>query len=257
MSSNLPIGIIDSGLGGLSVLRELLKIMPNENYIFFGDSANNPYGTKSVEKVVELTVDNANKLYDMGVKAMVIACNTATAVGAPVLRATYPDRIIVGIEPALKPAVLSKSNPTVLVMATPLTLQQDKFLSLMKRYTEDAHIIPLPCPGLPELIETGNFGGSEIEGYLERLFAPFDKSKIDSIVLGCTHYPLIKEQIAKSWGQAVDIFDGSEGTARHTRNLLKEADLLNEGNEVGKVTLLNSLDSDKIKELERIILFDL
>ncbi len=255
MSSNLPIGIIDSGLGGLSVLRELLKIMPNENYIFFGDSANNPYGTKSVEKVVELTVDNANKLYDMGVKAMVIACNTATAVGAPVLRATYPDRIIVGIEPALKPAVLAKSNPTVLVMATPLTLQQDKFLSLMKRYTEDAHIIPLPCPGLPELIEAGNFCGSEIEGYLERLFAPFDKSKIDSIVLGCTHYPLIKEQIAKSWGQAVDIFDGSEGTARHTRNLLKEADLLNEDNQVGKVTLLNSLDSDKIKELERIILF--
>ena len=257
MSSNLPIGIIDSGLGGLSVLRELLKIMPNENYIFFGDSANNPYGTKSVEKVVELTVGNANKLYDMGVKAMVIACNTATAVGAPVLRATYPDRIIVGIEPALKPAVLAKKNPTVLVMATPLTLQQDKFLSLMKRYTEDAHIIPLPCPGLPELIEAGNFGGSEIEEYLERLFAPFDKSKIDSIVLGCTHYPLIKEQIAKSWGQEVEIFDGSEGTARHTRNLLKEADLLNEGNEVGKITLLNSLDSDRIKELERIILFDL
>ena len=257
MSSNLPIGIIDSGLGGLSVLRELLKIMPNENYIFFGDSANNPYGTKSVEKVVELTVDNANKLYDMGVKAMVIACNTATAVGAPVLRATYPDRIIVGIEPALKPAVLAKSNPTVLVMATPLTLQQDKFLSLMKRYTEDAHIIPLPCPGLPELIEAGNFCGGEVEEYLERLFAPFDKSKIDSIVLGCTHYPLIKEQIAKSWGQQVDIFDGSEGTARHTRNLLKEADLLNDSNEAGKVTLLNSLDSDKIKELERIILFDL
>ncbi|MBQ2704510.1 MAG: glutamate racemase [Clostridia bacterium] len=255
MSSNLPIGIIDSGLGGLSVLRELLKIMPNENYIFFGDSANNPYGTKSVEKVVELTVSNANKLYDMGVKAMVIACNTATAVGAPVLRATYPDRIIVGIEPALKPAVLSKSNPTVLVMATPLTLQQDKFLSLMKRYTEDANIIPLPCPGLPELIEAGNFCGREIESYLERLFAPFDKSKIDSIVLGCTHYPLIKEQIAKSWGQAVDIFDGSEGTARHTRNLLKEADLLNEDNQAGKVTLLNSLDSDKIKELEQKILF--
>jgi len=255
MSNNLPIGIIDSGLGGLSVLRELLKIMPNENYIFFGDSANNPYGTKSVEKVVELTVDNANKLYDMGVKAMVIACNTATAVGAPVLRATYPDRIIVGIEPALKPAVLAKSNPTVLVMATPLTLQQDKFLSLMNRYTDAAHIIPLPCPGLPELIEAGNFGGSETLEYLERLFAPFDKSKIDSIVLGCTHYPLIKEQIAKSWGQAVDIFDGSEGTARHTRHLLKEADLLNESNEVGKITLLNSLNSDKIKELERKILF--
>ncbi len=257
MSSNLPIGIIDSGLGGLSVLRELLKIMPNENYIFFGDSANNPYGTKSVEKVVELTVGNANKLYDMGVKAMVIACNTATAVGAPVLRATYPDRIIVGIEPALKPAVLAKNNPTVLVMATPLTLQQDKFLSLMKRYTDDANIIPLPCPGLPELIEAGNFSGGEVEEYLERLFAPFDKSKIDSIVLGCTHYPLIKDQIAKSWGQEVAIFDGSEGTARHTRKLLQEADLLNESNRAGKVTLLNSLDSDKIKELERIILFDL
>lgn len=255
MSSNLPIGIIDSGLGGLSVLRELLKIMPNENYIFFGDSANNPYGTKGVDKVVELTVTNANRLYDMGIKALVIACNTATAVGAPVLRATYPDRIIVGIEPALKPAVLAKSNPTVLVMATPLTLQQDKFLSLMKRYTDDANIIPLPCPGLPELIESGNFDGQETVEYLERLFAPFDKSKIDSIVLGCTHYPLIKEQIAKSWGHPVDIFDGGEGTARHTRNLLEKAGLLKKGDEQGNVTLLNSLQSDKIKELEQKILF--
>jgi len=255
MSSSLPIGIIDSGLGGLSVLRELLKIMPNENYIFFGDSANNPYGTKGVQRVVELTVGNAHKLYDMGIKALVIACNTATAVGAPVLRATYPDRIIVGIEPALKPAVLAKSNPTVLVMATPLTLQQDKFLSLMSRYTDNAHIIPLPCPGLPELIEAGNFDSSEIEEYLERLFAPFDKDKIDSIVLGCTHYPLIKEQIAKVWGQKVDIFDGSEGTARHTRNLLKEADLLNDSSEKGTLTLLNSLESERIKELEQKILY--
>ena len=255
MSSNLPIGIIDSGLGGLSVLRELMKIMPNENYIYYGDSANNPYGTKGVEKVIELTVSNANKLYDMGIKALVIACNTATAVGAPVLRSQYADRIIVGIEPALKPACLAKDNPTVLVMATPLTLQQDKFLSLMSRYTDNAHIIPLPCPGLPELIEQGNFDGGVIEEYLERLFAPFDKSKIDSIVLGCTHYPLAKEQIAKSWGQEVAIFDGGEGTARHTRNLLAKAGLLNDSEEKGTVTLLNSLESDEIKRLENIILY--
>ncbi len=255
MSNNLPIGIIDSGLGGLSVLRELLKIMPNENYIYFGDSANTPYGTKGVDKVIELTLENAYKLYDMGIKALVIACNTATAVGAPVLRGRHPDRIIVGIEPALKPAVLDKKNPTVVVMATPLTLQQDKFLSLMSRYTDNAHIIPLPCPGLPELIESGCFEGGELEQYLERLFAPFDKDKVDSIVLGCTHYPLVKEQIAKAWGKEVAIFDGGEGTARHTKHLLEEAGLLNESEEKGKLTLLNSLDTPDIKRLEKEILF--
>ena len=254
MSNRLPIGIIDSGLGGLSVLRELLSLMPNEDYLFYGDSANAPYGTKTVEHVVELTHASANKLIDMGIKALVIACNTATSVAAANLRATYPNMPIIGIEPALKPAVLAKKNPTVIVMATPLTLQQDKFLSLMSRYTEDAHIIPLPCPGLPELVENGCFSGSKLDSYLQRLFSPFDRDKIDSIVLGCTHYPLIKSEIVRAFGRNVAVFDGGEGTARHTRNTLEKAGLLTDRTEKGKVTLLNSLDNEQVHSLEKMIL---
>ncbi len=254
MNNRLPIGIIDSGLGGLSVLRELLKLMPNEDYIFYGDSANAPYGTKTVERVVELTYASANKLIESGIKALVIACNTATAAAATSLRAAYPELPIIGIEPALKPAVLAKKNPTVIVMATPLTLQQDKFLSLMSRYTDDAHIIPLPCPGLPELVESGHLSGATLEGYLERLFSPFDKNKIDSIVLGCTHYPLIRDEIVRAFGKEVAVFDGGEGTARHTKNTLEKAGLLTDSTEPGNVKLLNSLDSEQVNQLERLIL---
>ena len=253
-SNKLPIGVIDSGVGGLSVLRELIAIMPNEDYVFFGDSANAPYGTKTVETVRKLTFSSAQKLIDIGIKALVIACNTATSAAAQPLREKYKSIPIIGIEPALKPAALAKPNPTVIVMATPLTLQQDKFLSLMNKYTEDAHIIPLACPGLPELVESGCFGGEKLDAYLERLFSPFDKEKIDSIVLGCTHYPLIKDQILRAFGRPVDIFDGSIGTAKHTRHLLEEAGLLSPSDRQGKVTLLNSSSSEHIKELEKRIL---
>lgn len=253
--AKLPIGVIDSGIGGLSVMRELVALMPNENYLFFGDSANTPYGTKSVETVRALTFASAERLMKKGIKALVIACNTATAAAAKQLRELHPDMPIIGIEPALKPAVLAKPNPTVIVMATPLTLQQDKFLSLMSKYTDDAHIIPLPCPGLPEIIEGGVFDDGKLDAYLDRLFSPFDKEKIDSIVLGCTHYPLIKNQIAAAFGKPVEIFDGSIGTAKHTRKLLAQANLLNDSENKGNITLLNSDTSLRIRELEEKFLY--
>ncbi len=236
-------------------MRELIALMPNENYVFFGDSANTPYGTKSVETVRALTFASAERLIGMGIKALVIACNTATAAAAKQLRELHPDMPIIGIEPALKPAALAKPNPTVIVMATPLTLQQDKFLSLMSKYTDDAHIIPLPCPGLPEIIEGGIYDDGRLNAYLERLFSPFDKEKIDSIVLGCTHYPLVKNQIAEAFGRSVDIFDGSIGTARQTKNLLEKAGLLNGADSKGSITLLNSDPSPRIRELEEKFLY--
>lgn len=254
MTSEQPIAVIDSGIGGLSVLRELVALMPNENYIFFGDSANAPYGTKSVSKVRELAFASAEMMIKRGIKALVIACNTATSAAAELLREKYPDLIIIGIEPALKPAVLAKKNPTVIVMATPLTLQRDKFLSLMNRYTDDAHIIPLPCPGLPELVESGCFHGDELRSYLKRLFSPFDKKRIDSIVLGCTHYPLIKGEIIKAFGHNVEVFDGCEGTAHHTQCRLAEAGLLTKSTEKGNIELNNSLGTEKMLKMEQMIL---
>ena len=142
--ATLPIGVFDSGVGGISVLRELMALMPNENYIFFGDSANAPYGTKTLDEVVKLTCKDAAYLYEQGVKAIVVACNTATSAGVKILRERYTDIPVIGIEPALKPAVLSAKHPTVLVMATPMTLREEKFQNLMHRYEQDAEIIPLP-----------------------------------------------------------------------------------------------------------------
>ena len=121
---NMPIGVMDSGLGGATVLSELIKVMPNEDFIYFGDSKNAPYGTKTVERVRELTVSNAERLFERGIKGLVIACNTATAAAAHCIRAVHRDVPIIGIEPAVKPAALAKENPTVIVMATPLTLKQ-------------------------------------------------------------------------------------------------------------------------------------
>ena len=143
----MSIAVFDSGVGGISVLRELTKIMPNEDFIYYGDSANAPYGTKTLEEVRKLTCEHARRLlFEEGAKGLVVACNTATSAAVRVLREMYPEIPIVGIEPAVKPAVLCKENPRVLVMATPMTIREEKFHKLMDRYTNQGEIIPLPCP---------------------------------------------------------------------------------------------------------------
>ena len=144
------IGVFDSGVGGISVLRELVAQMPNENYIFFGDSKNAPYGTKTLEEVQKLTCADAEYLLSRGVKALVVACNTATSAAIRILREKYADMPVIGIEPALKPAVHAGGHPRVLVMATPMTLREEKFHALMQRFESDAEILRLPCPGLVE-----------------------------------------------------------------------------------------------------------
>ena len=150
-----PIGVFDSGVGGISVLRELVKIMPEEHYLYLGDSLHAPYGTKDIEEVRTLTIQNVDRLLELGAKSIVIACNTATSAAVAVLRKMYPELPLVGIEPAIKPAVLAKENSRIVVMATPMTLRQEKFQTLMSRYDAMARIVPLPCPGLMEFVERG------------------------------------------------------------------------------------------------------
>ena len=236
-----PIAVLDSGVGGISVLRELVRQMPNENFLYFGDSKNAPYGEKSPEEVLDLTRENLKALLARGIKAIVLACNTATGAAAKSLRAEYPDLILVGIEPAIKPASLLGDRPRVLVMATPLTLKQEKFCALMARFSDASQILPLPCAGLVELIEDGKLCGEELDRYLENLFLPHRGEKIDAVVLGCTHYPHVKDEIAKHLPHNAVILDGSEGTARETRRRLGEAGLLRTAGE-GRVEILNSSD---------------
>lgn len=244
MNDVRPIAVFDSGVGGISVLKELYALMPNENYIYYGDSKNAPYGSRAAEEVKRLVVNKTDLLVSMGAKALVVACNTATSVAVDFLREKY-DVPVIGVEPALKPAVLDKENPTVAVMATPVTLHEEKFLRLTEDYKERAKIIPVPCPKLAAYVEKGMLQCEETEEYIKGLF--LNLGRIDSVVLGCTHYPFVRKTIEKIVGPNVKIFDGGAGTARETKRRLSEADLLKNDGAAGKVTFLSSLDSEEEK----------
>lgn len=250
-----PIGVFDSGLGGISVLRELVAFLPNENYLYLGDSKHAPYGTKSLQEVQKLTCNNIEYLIGKGAKAIVVACNTATSAAIQILREHHKDMPIIGIEPALKPAVLQKEHPNVLVMATPMTLREEKFHALMKRYENQAEIISLPCPGLVEFVERGELEGEALEAYFKELFAPFAEKKIDSAVLGCTHYPLVKNVIQKMLGDSVTLFDGGEGTAHETYRRLKEKNLLNTTPQKGTVIFENTEGTEQKTALAKQLLW--
>ena len=250
-----PIAVIDSGVGGISVLRELIKVMPNENFIFFGDSINAPYGTKSVEEVRRLTTESAEHLFEEGCKGLVRACNTATSAAARYLRELYPEIPLVGIEPAIKPACFCAEHPTILAMATPMTIREEKFQRLMARFDEEADIIPLPCPGLMDFVERGDLDGEDLRKYLTELFYEFRDLHIDAVVLGCTHYPFVGKMIQNVLGENVKLFDGGEGTAREMKRRLEAAGLRNPSETVGTVEIRNSKDEKKV-ELCKMLLKD-
>lgn len=249
-----PIGVFDSGVGGISVLRELIKVMPTEDYIYLGDSKNAPYGTKSLETVRQLTFQNTACLLEQGAKGLVVACNTATSAAVRLMRGMYPDLPIVGIEPALKPAALQKEHPRVLVLATPMTVRQEKFRHLMSRYEDRADIYPLPCPGLMEFIEAGDLESDRLHDFLQELLTPYLDKQLDSIVLGCTHYPFAKKMIQRIVGDDVTIFDGGAGTAREMRRRLAAAGLLNPSTKQGRVRFENSVATEAELELCRRLL---
>lgn len=240
-----PIGVFDSGVGGISVLRELLKIMPQEDYIYFGDSINAPYGTKKLEEVRELTIRNVEYLLEQGAKSVVVACNTATSAAVAALRKKYPELPLVGIEPAIKPAAMEKPGARIVVMATPMTLRQEKFQKLMGRYEKQINIIPLPCPGLMEFVERGDLEGEDLRNYLTELFWSVDQEPIDGIVLGCTHYPFARRMIQQIVGDQVTIYDGGPGTARELKRRVQEAGLLCTRQKKGSVRFLNSRDTSE------------
>ena len=242
-----PIGVFDSGVGGISVLRELIKVMPNEDYIYLGDSKNAPYGTKSLEQVRELSFHNAQMLLEQGAKGLVVACNTATSAAVRLMRGMYPELPIVGIEPALKPAALQKEHPHVLVMATPMT-----------RYEDRAQIYPLPCPGLMEFVEAGDLESERLYDFLRELLTPYLTKPLDSVVLGCTHYPFARKVIQQIVGENVTIFDGGAGTAREMRRRLADAGLLSPSGTAGTVTFENSLATEEELELcQRLLHMDI
>ncbi len=244
MNTENYIGVFDSGVGGISVLRELTKVMPQEKFLYFGDSANAPYGTKTTQQVLELSMQAAAHLYERGIKALVIACNTATSAAVKSLRQRYPGLSVVGIEPAVKPASVQFPEGTVGVMATQVTLREEKLKSLIARYPQTA-FVSIPAPGVVELVERGKADSPQMDALLDSLLSPY-RGKLDGLVLGCTHYPFVKTGIRKVLGE-IPLFDGGHGTACHTRHLLEEKGLLRQGS--GCVEIENSLPKPEILAL--------
>ena len=251
----MPIGFFDSGVGGLSVLREAINLMPNENYIYFGDSKNAPYGIREVEDVKKLTYKAVDFLLSKGAKAIVIACNTATSAAVAALRITYPDLPLVGIEPAVKPAVELNTNKKIIIMATPMTLKEKKFLRLIERFKDKAEIVSMPCARLVEFVEESRFDSDELMEYLEDKYKNINKEEIGAVVLGCTHFPFVRDKIQKVVGEGIPVIDGSLGTCKELRRRLKKADLLNDSNTKGEVTIINSLEEEKIINLCNMLLY--
>ncbi len=253
--NQLPIAVIDSGVGGISVLRELYRLMPNENFIYFGDSANAPYGSKSRDEVLAITRKNLDFLKEKGIKALCIACNTATSAAVRILRGEESELVIVGIEPAIKPPSVEFDHPRVLVMATPLTLKEEKYHALVARFSDAEEIISLPCPRLVDFVERGELESDELDRYLEELLSPYKNEHIDALVLGCTHYPHIKSAISRHISPNVKIYDGGEGTAKEVRRRLEAQDLLNPNEAQGKIEILNSSNDTRLIELSKMLLY--
>ena len=241
------IAVFDSGVGGISVLRHLLRKLPGERFLYYGDSANAPYGSRSTEEVRELTLAAARKLTtEYPIKALVIACNTATAAAVKQVREAYPELIVIGIEPALKVAADHFPGGRVGVMATEVTLREEKFDTLLHRFRENCTITKIPAPGLVQLVEAGKVDDEDTDALLHTILDPY-AGQLDALVLGCTHYPFAARAISRVLGEQVVLLEGGDGTARETRRRLEMAGLLEEGR--GEVTIINSSAEERMIRL--------
>ena len=219
------IGFFDSGVGGISVLHEARRLLPNENFIYYGDNGNAPYGPRSLEDIRRLSKAAVDKLFDLDIKALVIACNTATSAYADILRAQRKDIPIIGMEPALKPAHFARHGGKIIVLATDATLRLEKFERLMELYGDD--VISVVGNGLVELVETGLAQSDKAREAISALLAPYRSQQIDAVVLGCTHYPFLRTHIQAIFPDA-QIFDGREGTVMRLKSLLEQGNLLSD-----------------------------
>ena len=246
LKNDCPIGFLDSGIGGVSVLRQAVKLLPNERYFFFSDCLNNPYGDKADGEIKKRCDEIVSFLVECKkCKAVVLACNTASAKAAAYLREKYYDVPIIAIEPAYKMVHDFAPDGFTLVMATRGTLESEKFAALYKKYdTENTEL--LACVGMADLIEQDR--QEELDLYLENLLGKY-RGKAENVVLGCTHYPLAKENIKKVLGD-VRFFDGANGVARQLEHVLKRENLLCLSAEKGKIEFVDS-SKDEAKRIEK------
>jgi len=235
-----PIGVFDSGVGGLSVLRELRRQLPSEFLIYLADQAHVPYGPRSLDEVKRFSIEITRYLLAKGAKLIVVACNTASAAALYTLRGMFPDTLFVGMEPAVKPAAEESRSGVVGVLATPATFQGKLYESVVERFARNVVVLQDTCPGLVARIETGDLAGSETRKILEKALNPMLVRGIDRIVLGCTHYPFVIPLIEEIAGENVRVIDPAPAVARQTARLLAGNGLENGGKAAGETLFLTT-----------------
>ena len=233
------IGFLDSGFGGITVLSEALRQLPNENYIYYADIEHVPYGTKTKEEVREYVFQAVEFLVKQGIKALVVACNTATSIAVRELRGMY-DFPILGMEPAVKPAVQNGNGKRVLVLATELTLREEKFHNLVQKVDQEHVVDYLPFPELVELAENTIFDYESVIPVIKNKLEGFNLENYKTFVLGCTHFPIYRDAFKQVLPPFIDIIDGSEGTIRYLKRLLEERQLISTNVDGGKVDFFDS-----------------
>ncbi|MGB0897145.1 MAG: glutamate racemase [Flavobacteriaceae bacterium] len=226
MTRNNPIGIFDSGIGGVSIWKEIHQLLPNEHCIYLADSKHAPYGQKSKQEIIDLCIKNTELLIDKGCKLIVVACNTATTNAIKYLRANY-DVSFIGIEPAIKPAALHTKTKSIGILATKGTLSSELFHSTSELYTENISITEQIGKGLVELIETGQIHSNDMSKLLQEYLTPMVANNIDYLVLGCTHYPFLIDQIKAILPKNITIVDSGKAVATQVKVVLDENNLLN------------------------------
>lgn len=244
---NRPIGVFDSGIGGLTVLKKIIETLPNEHYIYYADTDNVPYGTKPKEEVKQYINQAIDFLVSKNVKAIVIACNTATSIAIQNLRETYTIPII-GIEPAAKPAVENRNGKKVMIMATPTTIREEKLKLLLEKLNAQDTVDLVAMPKLVEFAEKDIFETQEVKMYIQEQMKEFDLNEYSALVLGCTHFPFFKKVFNEIFPKETRIIDGSLGVANQLKNKLKEQDLL--GNQILGIDYFYS--GKPVKNAERL-----
>jgi glutamate racemase len=245
MNPTAPIGIFDSGLGGLSVLRELRQQLPAEDIVYYADNAYSPYGTRTPEEIQARSEAIAAALIDRDAKVIVVACNTASSVAITHLRDTY-DLPFIGLEPAVKPAVQITRSGKVAVLATPRTVTGERLRRLIHAYAREVEVYTVPAPGLVELVETGTLTGDQVQLALRPLLEPMLAQGVDTVVLGCTHYPFLRREIEAFVGPSIAVIDSGAAIARRTREILLQHGALRDHPQRGELQLMTSGVPDSV-----------
>ena len=246
---NSPIGIFDSGVGGISVLRALRQQIPDESVLYFGDQRHIPYGPRAMEQIREFSEAITRFLLEQGAKIIVVACNTASAAALQYLREIFPEVPFVGMEPAVKPAAEHTHTGKVGVLATPATFQGALYASVVERFANGVELFQDTCPGLVQQIEQGNLEGPEARRILEAALQPMLEKDIDTVVLGCTHYPFVIPLIQEIVGENVRVIDPAPAVARQTGRLLEARAMRNGSGAKSEVKLYTSGDPETLRSL--------